>query len=145
VIQRKPARTAFGARSAAAFALLAFGLGGLGCNRNPAAPSVPPVADFIFNPVSPIVAGQTRVTFDASSSHSSDATITKYLWNFGDGSGQQNLGANPVHVFPVTTTCQIVAYAVQLTVIDSANLQDSVNHEVQVEDLPLPNSKSCPQ
>jgi PKD repeat protein len=146
VIQGSLARAAFGARSVGALCvgLVVLGLGGGACNRNPAAPDVPPTADFVFNPVSPIVAGQTRVTFNASASHSTDATISKYLWDFGDGSGQQNLGVSPLHVFPVVGTCEIVTYAVQLTVVDSDNLQASANHDVQVTNLPLPNSKACP-
>ena len=50
-------------------------------------PNIPPVASFIFSPVSPIVSGQSVVVFNASGSDDADGTVRSYTWEFGDGSG----------------------------------------------------------
>jgi len=118
-------------------------LGTPACRRLPTAANVPPSADFDFNPVAPIYAGQTKVTFNAAPSKDTDGSIVAYLWDFGDGTPQQNLGVTTVHVFPVVGTCILATYSVRLTVVDNQNAQTSVDHTVTVTDLPLPNSPIC--
>ena len=115
----------------------------LGCRRTPVAPNVPPVAEFTFNPVAPVFAGQTQVLFNASGSEDSDGSIATYLWNFGDGTPQQGLGVSPVHVFPVVGTCVNVTYSVLLTVVDNQNAQTTASHEITVTNLPDPKSPAC--
>ena len=60
------------------------------CEDLPAAPNIPPTASFIFNPVSPITAGETPVSFNAVGSRDSDGTIASYIWSFGDGIEQSD-------------------------------------------------------
>lgn len=111
----------------------------------PTVPNVPPSAAFVYNPVSPIVAGETTVTLDASASQDSDGRIVSYTWIFGDGSASQTV-ATPVvtHVFPDTRiTCDQVIYAVQLTVTDDKGDRDSTTDQVTVTELPDPRVVDC--
>jgi PKD repeat protein len=113
------------------------------CDRH-TAPNIPPIAEFIFTPVAPIYAGDTPVVFNASGSKDVDGTVTMHLWNFGDGTPQQNLGASPVHIFPDTpTTCTLITYSVLLTVVDDHDAQTTVSHPVTVTELPDPKSPAC--
>jgi hypothetical protein len=102
-------------------------------------PNVPPGAAFIFSPVSPVVAGQTAVVFNASGSQDGDGRIVSYVWNFGDGTSTQTV-AEPatVHVFPNTpATCIQVVYAVLLTVVDDGGARSAASQQVSVtEDCP---------
>ena len=117
----------------------------LGCEKLPEIPNVPPVASFIFTPVSPINAGQTPVTFNASASRDSDGQVTSYVWNFGDGT-PETAAANPVatHVFPDTSArCLEITYTVLLTVVDDAGDRGSASQTVRVTELPVPGSNDC--
>lgn len=127
---------------------LALSLSGPGCDRSATVvkPNVPPKAQFNFNPVAPIYAGQTSVLFNATGSFDSDGQVSQYLWNFGDDNttSQQDLGPNPRHVFTDTpATCVLKVYSVLLTVVDNAGGQDSVSQNVTVTELPVPGSLEC--
>ena len=131
---------------------IAIGLafGGLGCDRSTPVPkpNVAPKAEFNFNPVSPIYAGQTVVRFNTTGSIDADGQIVKYLWNFGDSgtTAQQDLGPTPTHIFTDTSaTCLLKTYSVLLTVIDNEGAQDSIAHDVTVTELPAPGSPACKQ
>lgn len=108
-------------------------------------PNVPPTVSFIYSPVSPINAGQTVVTFNASASRDSDGRIASYVWNFGDGTPEQAVSA-PVmsHVFPDTpATCIEITYTVLLTVVDDGGERGSASQPVRVVELPAPGSTEC--
>ncbi len=116
----------------------------MGCEKLPAVPNIPPVASFVYSPVSPIVAGETPVGFNASASSDSDGTISSYIWNFGDGTPEQAGGASAVtHVFPVVGRCVEVTYTVLLTVVDQDGGRSSANQTVRVVNLPTPGSDEC--
>jgi PKD repeat protein len=112
----------------------------------PVTPNVPPTANFVYNPVSPIIAGQTKVTFDGSSNVDTDGNIASYVWTFGDGSAAQTLTTPIVtHVFPDTpVTCDTVVYSVQLTVVDNQGARTSVSQQVSVTELPDPRTGCTP-
>jgi chitodextrinase len=125
---------------AAAATLFALGL--LACEK---LPNVPPSAAFIYSPVSPVYAGITVVSFNASASRDSDGTIANYLWDFGDGTGEQSAGGPTLtHVFPDTAAiCLDVTYTVLLTVVDNSGERASASQQVKVTELPLPTSTQC--
>ena len=108
-------------------------------------PNIPPLAAFIFSPVSPIVAGQSGVTFNASGSNDADGTVRSYTWDFGDGTGTvQADGATTTHVFPDTPAlCIEVVYTVLLTVEDDGGAHASASQQVRVVELPAPGSVAC--
>ena len=94
-----------------------------GCVQRMSSSSGGPVAAFAFSPNSPTV-GQS-VSFNASASSDSGATITGYSWSFGDG--KTGSGVTVAHAYSATGT-----YAVKLTVTDSAGKTSSVTHTVTV-------------
>jgi PKD repeat protein len=115
------------------------------CEKLPAAPNIPPTASFIFNPVSPINAGETPVSFNASGSRDSDGTIASYDWNWGDGTPEQSTTSPTiVHVFADTPAgCVEVTYAVLLTVVDDKGDTATASQQVRVIELPVPGSAAC--
>jgi len=111
----------------------------------PAEPNLAPVAAFVYNPLSPIVAGTTTVTFDASASQDLDGRIASYTWAFGDGTAEQT-STSPIvtHVFRDTPVyCDQVVYAVQLTVRDDEGEPASEADQVVVTELPDPRIVEC--
>jgi PKD repeat protein len=108
-------------------------------------PNIPPVASFIFSPVSPIVSGQSVVVFNASGSDDADGAVRSYTWEFGDGSGAVRAdGASTTHVFPDTpATCVEIVYTVLLTVEDDGGARASASQQVRVVELPAPSSLAC--
>jgi hypothetical protein len=107
--------------------------------------NVPPVASFIYNPVSPITAGDTPVVFNATGSRDTDGSITTYNWTWGDGSPDQAT-ANPTiqHVFPNTPArCVEITYAVLLTVTDDKDGVGTASQQVKVIEAPPPGSQEC--
>ncbi len=82
-----------------------------------------PVASFTFSPSSP-TAGQS-VSFNASGSTDTGATITGYAWTFGDGSTGSGVTAS--HPYSAAGT-----YTVRLTVTDSLGHSSSTTHSVTV-------------
>ncbi len=80
------------------------------------------VAEFTFSPSDPLI-GQT-VNFDATPSiPSTGATITSWVWDFGDGG--TGSGQKPTHAFLSLNT-----FVVRLTVTDSAGKTATVTHTV---------------
>jgi len=66
-------------------------------------------------------------TFDSSASVDPDGSITRYVWDFGDG--QTSTAANPSHTYAAPGT-----YNVRLTVTDNQAVTDRENGTVTVED-----------
>jgi hypothetical protein len=116
-----------------------------GCENLPAAPNIPPTATFIYNPVSPINAGETPVNFNAAGSRDSDGTIANYIWNWGDGTPEQSTTSPTIlHVFADTPSrCIEVTYAVLLTVVDDKGDKGTASQQVKVIELPAPTSTAC--
>ncbi len=125
--------------------LLLFSLFVVSCEDLPAAPNIPPTATFIYNPVSPIIAGDTAVTFNAVGSRDSDGTIASYNWSFGDGTPDQSTTSPTlVHVFADTPVrCTDVTYAVLLTVVDDKGDSGSASEQVKVTEVPVAGSAAC--
>jgi PKD repeat protein len=117
----------------------------VGCEQLPEIPNVPPVASFIYSPVSPINSGQTVVTFIASGSTDEDGQITSYTWNFGDGTPEETrTTATVTHLFPDTqATCLEIVYTVLLTVTDDKGAKASASQTARVTELPPPTSIDC--
>lgn len=115
-----------------------------GCEK---LPNIPPTALFVYSPVSPVIAGQTLVTFNASPTQDPDGTVQSYVWNFGDGTPEQTV-SNPVvtHVFPDTAArCVVVTYTVLLTAVDDAGESATASSPVSVTELPLATDATCPR
>ncbi len=83
----------------------------------------PPVPVFSYNPQTPSI--NETVTFDASDSYDPDGTISRYDWDFGDGSVDQ--GVAVVHSYTEPGT-----YMVELTVTDSDGLNDTATADLTV-------------
>ncbi len=115
------------------------------CEDLPAAPNIPPTASFIFNPVSPINAGETPVSFNAAGSRDSDGTIASYVWNWGDGTPEQSTTSPTItHVFADTSArCVEITYAVLLTVVDDKGDTGTASQQVRVTEQPTPDSSAC--
>ncbi len=121
---------------------------GLGLLVTPACeqlPNIPPDALFVYSPLSPIVAGQTVVTFNASPTQDADGSVRSYVWNFGDGTPEQTASGPVVtHVFPDTVArCLVVTYTVLLTVADDAGGSGTSSAAVSVTELPLATDAAC--
>jgi hypothetical protein len=116
-----------------------------GCEELPEIPNVPPVASFVYSPVSPINAGQTGVVFNASGSTDSDGQIATYTWNFGDGSPEESRNTpTTTHVFPDTpATCLEIVYTVLLTVTDDQGGRGAASQTARVTEQPPPTSAAC--
>jgi PKD repeat protein len=135
-----------GIRSLCALLLLfPLSLFAVSCEDLPAAPNIPPTAAFIFNPVSPINAGETSVAFNAVGSRDSDGTIANYNWNWGDGTPEQSTTSPTIlHVFADTPSrCIEVTYAVLLTVVDDKGDTATASQQATVTELPAPGSTGC--
>ena len=84
-----------------------------------------PVASFTATPLtgeSPLT-----VTCNASASVSSEAAITAYFWDFGDGT--TGSGITTVHTYGPTTTS---SYSIILRIIDSRNNEDTDTKTITV-------------
>jgi hypothetical protein len=117
-----------------------------GCEDLPAAPNLVPTAAFIYNPVAPINAGETLVTFNAVGTRDTDGTIASYNWSWGDGTPDQSTTSPTIsHVFVDNpgVRCVEAVYAVLLTVVDDKGASASVSQQVKVVELPAPTSTSC--
>lgn len=111
----------------------------------PETPNVPPAASFIFNPVSPITAGETPVVFNATGSRDSDGSIVAYNWTWGDGTPDQpTANATISHVFADTPSrCVEITYSVLLTVTDDKGGIGTASQQVKVIEAPAPGSAQC--
>lgn len=123
-------------------------LGIQGCEELPESPTLPntlPTATFFLTPIAPINAGQTGVSFNATGSRDSDGQLVSYIWNFGDGSGEQTTAEPAItHVFTDTgARCLNVTYGVSLTVVDDRGGRAVASQGVTVTELPAPNSPEC--
>ena len=117
------------------------------CEKLPAIPNVPPVAVFVYSPVSPINSGETVVTFNASGSTDTDGRVASYTWNFGDGTPEETHSTPTVtHVFPDTpATCLEIVYTVLLAVTDDKGAKASTSQTARITELPPPTSFECMQ
>jgi PKD repeat protein len=115
------------------------------CEDLPAAPNIPPTASFIYNPVSPITAGETPVSFNAVGSRDADGSIVTYSWSFGDGTPEQSsAGTTIVHIFTDTPArCLEITYTVLLTVTDDKGEDATASQQVKVIEAPAPGSAAC--
>jgi hypothetical protein len=115
------------------------------CEKLPEIPNVPPLATFVYSPVSPINSGQTTVVFNASGSTDSDGQIATYTWNFGDGTPEESRSTpTATHVFPDTpATCLEIVYTVLLTVTDDKGGRGSASQTARVTEQPPPTSTAC--
>jgi parallel beta-helix repeat protein len=84
-----------------------------------------PTANFDYAPTD-IFANQ-KVTFDASSSYDTDGAITKYDWDFSDGTN--GTGVIVTHSYTAPGK-----YNVVLTVTDDDSLTNSKSNEITVEE-----------
>jgi hypothetical protein len=130
--------------------LVAAGLLGMlaGCESLPAAPDLPgdpPQATFLYNPVAPIYAGQTPVSFNASGTHDLDGPIVSYTWTFGDGTPDEtNTVPTTRHTFVDTPArCLLVTYGVMLVVTDDKGNRGVASQNVTVTELPAPTAQEC--
>jgi PKD repeat protein len=76
-----------------------------------------------------LVEGSGPVSFDASASSDTDASIVSYAWDFGDGTTAQ--GATVSHTYATAGT-----YMARLTLTDSLGLVDTATATVTVSDEP---------
>jgi parallel beta-helix repeat protein len=88
---------------------------------------IPPTASFTYSPENPVI--NENVTFNASASFHPDpnGTITKYVWNFGDGITWNTTNPIVYHTFEHAGN-----YTVKLTVIDNNGLENSTVQTVNV-------------
>ena len=86
----------------------------------------PPVAR--FNVSASTVDPQVTVTFDATSSSATNATIVSYAWTFGDSSA--GTGATTTHAYTRSGL-----FTVTLNVTDNQSLSSTAVHQVDVRNL----------
>ena len=83
----------------------------------------PPIADFTYLPLLPVV--DQTITFDASNSTDPDGTIISYEWDFGDGT--TGSGKVITHSYEESKI-----YRVTLTVIDNKGAKSQFSIEIPV-------------
>ena len=67
------------------------------------------------------------LTLDGSGSSDSDGSVTRYDWEFGDGTSAENAGATPTHTYESSGT-----FTVTLTVTDDSGATDEAGTSVSV-------------
>ncbi|MCD6146330.1 MAG: right-handed parallel beta-helix repeat-containing protein [Methanosarcinales archaeon] len=88
-------------------------------------PEEDPFASFTYSPEYPIV--DEPITFDASSSHDPDGTITNYEWDFDDGNTTNT--SEPVITHSYSSADD---YVVDLTVTDDDGLTNLITKDISV-------------
>jgi gliding motility-associated-like protein len=78
------------------------------------------VADFTVSPQPTIACSANQVTFQSTSTSSAPGvSISRYIWNFGDGSPVANLpapaGANITHIYPPSGTSYTPSLTIELS------------------------------
>jgi PKD repeat protein len=68
-----------------------------------------------------------QATFTAAGSTAGSATITKYIWNFGDGNTAETSESTATTIY-----AQAGVYQVTVTVVDANNLSDSAGTSISV-------------
>ncbi|GBC77118.1 Microbial collagenase [bacterium HR08] len=86
----------------------------------------PPSAQFTFRPQNPRPTQQ--VTFDASASSSPNGALTRYAWNFGDGTERETTQPTVQHAYASEGR-----YTVRLTVTDVFGMTASAEQQLVVE------------
>ncbi|MCS6807020.1 MAG: right-handed parallel beta-helix repeat-containing protein [Blastocatellia bacterium] len=86
----------------------------------------PPSVRFTFTPQTPRPA--QRVTFDASGSSSPNGALTRYVWNFGDGTERQANQPTIQHTYASEGR-----YTIRLTVTDALGMTASAERTLVVE------------
>jgi PKD repeat protein len=94
-------------------------------------PQMPPVAVLEADPTEGFAPLQVRL--DASQSFDSDGLISKYIWNFGDGSPEKDGAPIESHIFQNPGT-----YQVSLKVIDDTGLESNQTTTIQVNEAYIP-------
>ncbi len=84
-----------------------------------------PSASFECSPQIPWVS--STVTFNASSSHDSDGTVTTYRWNFGDDNTTEVYDPVVSHVYQAPGS-----FIVNLTISDNDGFTNSVTHTITI-------------
>ena len=87
-----------------------------------------PVAEFTYSPSQPLV--DLPLTFDASTSYTLGipiGNISKYSWDFGDGTSIEKTSPIAGHVFRLSGT-----YTVNLTVTDDSQQKSSMDAKITV-------------
>ncbi len=92
-------------------------------------PNEPPVADFVFSPLTGLF--PLQVTFDASSSVDPDGQIVRYSWDFGDETSGQ--GNSVTHVYNSWGS-----FPITLSIEDDRGGGDSETKTIEVLRLFLP-------
>lgn len=87
----------------------------------------PPSAGFSFTPSPALVGHAVHFNASASSDPDTHATISNYLWNFGDGHTQT--GADPTHVY-----VEPGAHTVELVVADTRGASGRTTRTIRVEE-----------
>nr|MDO8115393.1 PKD domain-containing protein [Candidatus Sigynarchaeota archaeon] len=101
------------------------------------AQNTPPMAVFIFGPVSPVV-GQSVVFSDLSTDF--DGVIVSREWSFGDGTANAT-SQNSAHVYSIPGT-----FTVTLTIIDDDGASDTFQYNITIAETdPSGTSKSIGQ
>ena len=91
----------------------------------------PPIAEFVYS----LVGGSKHVRFDASNSSDLNGTIVSYFWEFGDGKNSTDMIVGHDYEQDYTT------YKVNLTVTDSAGLNNTISKNVIIGDVTSPTIK----
>jgi len=93
-----------------------------------------PTTPFTVSPTAPRATEQ--VIFNAGGvTTTGGATITKWTWNFGDGTDEvEKTNATVTHTFPTSTIAR--TYVVRLTVTDSAGRTASTSRDIAVTATP---------
>jgi PKD repeat protein len=90
----------------------------------------PPTAIFKISPTA--AKANKTVTFDASGSFDPDGNITRYIWDFGDGSSNETSKSITTHIYVKNGQ-----YNVTLTVVDNDNMTDSISQILMVGRPPI--------